>query len=68
MLKFELNAVQQIHSAIMSDHQRMPRIAVFSAGDDTSIKSTTFWPTKAIHYRPVQRPLEKHCHLIHVIH
>jgi len=43
--------------------QRMPWIAVFSAGDETPSTSTMFWPTKAMHSRPVQRPLEKHGHL-----
>jgi len=47
----------------MSGLQRMPWIAVFSAGDETSSTLTMFWPTKAMHSRPVQRPLEKHGHL-----
>ena len=62
MPKFAVNAVQQIDSAIMSGLQRMPWIAVFSAGDETPSTSTIFWPTKAMHSRPVQRPLEKHGH------
>ena len=60
--KFSVNAVQQIDSAIMSGLQRMPWIAVFSAGGETPSTSTMFRPTKAMHSRPVQRPLEKHGH------
>jgi len=56
MSKFAVNAVQQIDSAIMSGLQKMPWIAVFSAGDETPSTSTMFWPTKAMHSRPVQRP------------
>jgi len=61
--KFAVNAVQQIDSAIISSLQRMPWIAVFSAGDETPSTSTMFWPTKAMHSRPMQWPLEKHGHL-----
>ena len=61
--KFAVNAVQQIDSAIMSGLQKMPWIAMFSAGDKTPSTSTMFWPSKAMHSRPVQRPLEKHGHL-----
>jgi len=61
--KFAVNAVQQIDSAIISSLQRMPWIAVFSAGDETPSTSTMFWPMKAMHSRPVQWPLEKHGHL-----
>ena len=61
--KFAVNAVQQIDSAIMSGLQRMPWIALFSAGDEMPSTLTMFWPTKAMHSRPVQRPLEKHGHL-----
>jgi len=39
MSKFAVTAVQQIDSAIMSGLQRMPWIAVFSAGDDDSSKA-----------------------------
>ena len=52
--KFAVNAVQQIDSAIMSGLQRMPWIAVFSAGDETPSTSTMFWPTKAMHSRPLR--------------
>jgi len=61
--KFAVNAVQQLDSTIMSGLQMMPWIAVFSAGDEMPSTSTMFWPTKAMHSRPVQRPLEKHGHL-----
>jgi len=44
----------------MSGLQKMPWIAMFSAGDETPSTSTMFWPTKAMRSRPVQRPLEKH--------
>jgi len=42
MSKFAVNAVQQIDSAIMSSLQRMPSIAVFSAGDEMPSMSTMF--------------------------